>query len=240
MRTITIGVVENEMVIADTICLTLRKLGYDVFPPASNYNKALKLIEESKPDLLLLDINLGGQKDGIDLAYFIRENYSTPIIFLTANSDKATIERAKPVRPNAFLVKPFTKEDLYTAVEIAMSNFSVTEKEEQKNNEALFIKDGYNFTKVLLKEITHILSDHNYVTFHLSTGKKYMQRSTLQEMMQKLPADKFVKVNRGAIINVDAITTIATERVFIDDIEFSCSKASQEDVRRLLNKAKQH
>jgi len=239
MRTISIGVVENEMVIADTICLTLRKLGYEVFPPASNYNKAIKLIEECKPDLLLLDINLGGQKDGIDLAYLVRENHTTPIIFLTANSDKATIERAKPVRPNAFLVKPFTKEDLFTAVEIAMSNFSVTEKDEQRTRDAIFIKDGYNFTKVLLKEITHVLSDHNYVTFYLNNGKKHMQRSTLQEMMHKLPAEKFVKINRGAIINADAITKVTTEKVFIDTLEFSCSKSSHQEVLSILQQSKE-
>jgi DNA-binding LytR/AlgR family response regulator len=239
MSNVTIGVVENEMVIADTICLTLRKLGYEVFPPAPNYNKAIKMIEEHQPDLLLLDINLGGQKDGIDLAYFVREKLSTPIIFLTANSDKATIDRAKPVKPNAYLVKPFSKEDLYSAIEIAISNYSDKEKGTADTEQAVFIKDGYNFSKVLFKDILYLLSEQNYVTFHLVSGKKMMMRSTLQEMMGRLDATNFIRVNRGAIVNILYITQVSTDRIIIDEIELSITKVAHDEiVEKLSHKLK--
>jgi DNA-binding LytR/AlgR family response regulator len=239
MSKVTIGVVENEMVIADTICLTLRKLGYEVFPPAPNYNRAVIMIEEHKPDLLLLDINLGGQKDGIDLAYFVREHYTTPIIFLTANSDKATIDRAKPVKPNAYLVKPFTKEDLYSAIEIAVSNYFDADQQEKKEENALFIKDGYNFSKVYFKEMMYLMSEHNYVTFHLANGKKLMMRSTLQEMMNKLPNDSFVRINRGTVININYITTVGTDKIYIEEESFPITKISHDEVvEKLTGKTK--
>jgi DNA-binding LytR/AlgR family response regulator len=223
MSTITIGVVENEMVIADTICLTLRKLGYNVLPSAPNYNLAVKMIAEHKPDLLLLDINLGGQKDGIDVAVYARQSYTTPIIFLTANSDKATVERAKIVKPNAYLVKPFTKEDLYSAIEIAISNyFDTTTPTTQQ--EYILVKDGYDFIKILYNDILYISSEQNYVGFNLANNKKIMVRSTLQEMADKLSNKYFIKLNRSFIINVQQVTKLETEKVWIDTIPFAIIK----------------
>lgn len=234
MNNVTVGVVENEMVIADTICLILRKLGYEVLSPAPNYNKALQMIEQGKPDLLLLDINLGGPKDGIDVAQFVRANYSMPIIFLTANSDMSTVQRAKQVKPNAYLVKPFTKEDLYSAIEIAIANFSDAGKNEK--SEFILVKDGYDFIKVCVSEILFINSDHNYVTIHLKDTKKIMMRSTMQEMQDRLPESSFVRINRGLIVNVKYLTKVESEKVFMDTMEFPVTKAAHESVVNLLRK----
>ena len=81
MTTIKIGVVEDEMIIAATIVSTLKKLNYEVVNTASNYNAAIDMIEKEELQLLLLDINLGGQKDGIDSATYVRSHYELPIIF---------------------------------------------------------------------------------------------------------------------------------------------------------------
>ncbi len=223
MSNVKIGVVENEMVIADTICLTLKKLGYQVLPPAHNYSTALRMIDHSKPDLMLLDINLGGQKDGIDVAHYIRENHEAPIIFLTANSDNITVERAKQVKPNAYLVKPFTKEDLYSAIEIAISNYTSTTTFSKKQ-ESILVKDGYDFEKVSFKDILYLSSEQNYVTFHLANAKKVMMRSTLQEMQDRLPDSMFTKLNRSFIINLKHVTRIETEKVLLDQLEFPITK----------------
>lgn len=234
MNKVKIGVVENEMVIADTICLILRKLGYEVLTPAPSYNKALQMIEQGKPDLVLLDINLGGPKDGIDVAQYVRENYTMPVIFLTANSDMATVQRAKQVKPNAYLVKPFTKEDLYSAIEIAIANFSDAEKDAKR--EFILVKDGYDFIKVNIKDILYLNSDHNYVTFHLQNGKKLMMRSTMQEMVDRLPQNSFVRLNRSFIINASFVTKVESEKAFIDDLEFPITKAAHDILITLLQR----
>lgn len=232
MYQIKIGVVEDEMVIADTICLTLKKLGYSITPTSPNYERAVKMINEEKPDLLLIDVNLGGGKDGIDLAHYVRENYLIPIIFLTANSDAATVERAKKVKPNAYLVKPFNKNDLYTAIEIAVSNHATI----AEPTEFIMVKDGYDFIKVFLFEILFIQSDQNYAVLELKNGKKLMVRSTISEMLEKLPEKKFIKINRGTIINTLHITTLQTEKVFIGEANFSISKSIREELLEILNK----
>src|SRR5664279_6566958 len=124
MSVLKIGIVEDELVIARTIVSTLDELGYSHGGPAINYTEAMEMLVNDKPDLLLLDIQLSGRKDGIDVAQKINELYQLPFIFLTANSDAETIDRAKKVKPHAYIVKPFTKEELFAAIEIAFSNFT--------------------------------------------------------------------------------------------------------------------
>src|SRR5919202_6006521 len=124
MSLLKIGIVEDELVIARTVLSTLDDLGYSHCGPAINYTEAMEMLEQNKPDLLLLDILLSGKKDGVDVAQKLNELYHLPFIFLTANSDGETIDRAKKVKPHAYIVKPFTKEELYAAIEIAFSNFA--------------------------------------------------------------------------------------------------------------------
>jgi DNA-binding NarL/FixJ family response regulator len=124
MNRTKVGIVEDEMIIADTICLALQKLNYAYCTPVNSYEKAVRMIEDEKPDIILLDINLNAELDGIDLAYYINAHYSLPIIYLTANSDKATIERCKVTLPNAFLIKPFSNDELFSAIEIAVFSHS--------------------------------------------------------------------------------------------------------------------
>lgn len=120
MGKVKIQVVEDEIVIADNICTILEKLGYDVLEPVINYSEAITQLEEERPDLCLLDIQLAGNKDGIDLAWKIKEDFNIPFIFLTSNADPRTVGRAKELAPPAYLVKPFNKDDLYTSIEIVL------------------------------------------------------------------------------------------------------------------------
>ena len=106
MSTLKIGIVEDELIIANLIANTLKKIGYQTTKIASTYNEALEMLDAEKPDVVLLDIQIKGSKDGIELAHTINTNYNIPFIFLTANADAATLERAKATNPPAFLVLP--------------------------------------------------------------------------------------------------------------------------------------
>src|SRR5436190_22963351 len=110
------------------------------------------MLDYGKPELVLLDIHLFGKKDGIEVAHKINELYQIPFIFLTANSDAETIDRAKKVKPNAYIVKPFTKEELFAAIEIAFSNFTGHRSDAKPEHatsyhskEYMFVRDGYVF-----------------------------------------------------------------------------------------------
>jgi len=242
MNKIKIGVVEDEVIIADGICAVLLQLGYDTAEPATSYAEALEMIANEKPDLLLLDIHLAGNKDGIQLAAEIKKTYGLPFIFLTANSDKATIERAKMVEPPAYLVKPFNKNDLFTSIEICLSNFNRQKSKKDAVsadkpifiiNDALFIKEGYVFVKVFFKDVYYLQSDHVYVKV-FTKEKEFLVRSSLHGYAEKFDASKFFRIGKSHIINVDHIQKMDGSSVTINGKELAMAKPQRDELFKHL------
>ncbi|MEQ8238942.1 MAG: response regulator [Cyclobacteriaceae bacterium] len=115
-------VVEDEIIVADNLCSSLKKLGYDTTDPALNYTQALQRIATEQPDFAILDIHLSGKLDGIDVAQHIKEEHQFPFVFLTAYGDEETLKRAKETLPCGYLLKPYTKSELQPIIEIALLN----------------------------------------------------------------------------------------------------------------------
>lgn len=241
MSALKIGIVEDELVIGRTILNTLEELGYDHCGPAINYTEAIEMLDKHKPDLLLLDIQLAGKKDGIDVAQKLNDSYKIPFIFLTANSDSETIDRAKKVNPHAYIVKPFTKEELYAAIEIAFNNFTggktndaSVKPSSYQAKEYMFIRDGYIFRKVLFSELVYLESDANYVTLHLTSQKKVMVRSTLNDFMEQLDPQVFVRIHRSYAVNIHFIEEITPVDISVSGAKISVGKSFKEGLFSLL------
>ena len=239
MSKVKIVVVEDEIVIADNICEILSDLGYDVAEPAISYSEALETINEHNPDLAIIDINLRGKKDGIDIAQTLKSDYGFPYIFLTSNTDKKTVERAKKVTPSAYLVKPFSKEELYTAIEIAISNFEKqTAESDLKNitilNQSLFIKQKKLFIKVKFDDILYITSDHVYVEIFSKDNHKFLVRGSLNDYVSKLD-NNFVRIHRGHIINLKHITVIDQDCVKISNQQLPIGKNYRDELLQRVN-----
>ena len=100
-------IVEDEAIVAESLKDQLINLGYQVCGTASNGVDAMKIMENSDPDLVMMDIMLEGSMDGVEVASRIREERGTPVIFLTAFSDNATLQRAKVTEPFSYLIKPY-------------------------------------------------------------------------------------------------------------------------------------
>lgn len=109
------------MIIAEDIKQILISLDYEVVGMATKYTTALEALENKDIDVALVDIMLGGSKNGIDLAHEIKNRFKIPFIFLTSHADAATVKRAKETQPSAYLLKPFSKDDLFTTLEIALA-----------------------------------------------------------------------------------------------------------------------
>ncbi len=120
MDHVRILVVEDEVIVARTIANQLNQLGYMVTGKASSGAVAIALALETKPQLVLMDIILKGDMDGITAAARIREQLDIPVVFLTAYADDKTLQRAKLTQPFGYVVKPFTSKDLKIAVEIGL------------------------------------------------------------------------------------------------------------------------
>lgn len=123
MAKANILIVEDEKIVALDLKRRLISLDYSVNGIVSSAHECLKNIKESKPDLILMDIVLKGDIDGISVAKLIKAEYNIPIIYLTAHTDEMTIQRAKQTEPYGYIIKPFDLRDLQTTIEIALYKF---------------------------------------------------------------------------------------------------------------------
>ena len=121
-------VVEDESIIAMDLRVTLSRLGYEVSSVVNNALSAIQKAEQDKPDIILMDIMLGGSLDGIEAAKIISYNHSTPIVYITALRDEETMRRANLLDPYLFLMKPYTENDLKLAIENMLNARTVSKQ----------------------------------------------------------------------------------------------------------------
>ncbi len=113
-------IVEDEGIIARSIQAMLAGMGFRVSTTVSSGEEAIQKAEELQPDLVLMDIVLGGEIDGIEAAERIHSRFDIPVVYLTAYTDRETIERAKLTNPYGYVVKPFSEHELHAAIELAL------------------------------------------------------------------------------------------------------------------------
>ena len=240
MSKVKILVVEDELIIAEDIRMMLEDLGYEVIGTAPGYSEAIELMNKDLPDGVLIDILLAGEKDGITLAETIREKYSLPFIFLTSHSDTATVERAKLVHPDGYLVKPFEKKDLYTSIEIAFSNFIRREETEVEDENSFFLKDSifirkdYLLIKIRFDDLKWVKSDGNYLELYCK-DEKHLVRSSMKNFAQRLPANRFLQVHKSYLVNIEHIKSIDHRNVRIDDELIPIGRALLDDIKKILD-----
>jgi len=115
-----IFIVEDERIVADDVRMSLERLGYGVSGIAYSGEEAIRIAENDHPDLILMDIVLEGEMDGIKATSIIRSRFNIPVVYLTAYADEKTLERAKITEPFGYILKPFEDNDLHTIIEIAL------------------------------------------------------------------------------------------------------------------------
>ncbi len=118
-------VVEDEIIIAMDIQGNLIKLGYEAPTIVSTGEAAIEKTEKLQPDLILMDIKLNGDMDGIDAAKEIRERFDIPVAFLTAYADEMTLRRAKATDPIGILLKPFRERDFRSFIKMALEKCNI-------------------------------------------------------------------------------------------------------------------
>ncbi len=116
----TILLVEDDNIIAKIADWRLKNLGYEVCGRATTSAEAMDLLGQFKPDVVLMDINLKGNLDGIETTKLIKQKYSLPVIYVTSHSEGSTLERARDSKPDGFILKPFDDEDLRVAISLVI------------------------------------------------------------------------------------------------------------------------
>jgi CheY-like chemotaxis protein len=117
---ITVLVVEDEGIVGLDLRNQLNALGHDVVGVVATGKRAIEKAEQMRPDLVLMDVRLKGELDGIQAAQIIVDRFDTPIVFLTALLDEETLERTRTIRRHGYLIKPFMTRELESAIREAM------------------------------------------------------------------------------------------------------------------------
>jgi DNA-binding LytR/AlgR family response regulator len=217
-------VVEDDMIIAANISLQLTNLGYEVTGIESRGEAVVHHVEANRPDIVLLDINLRGSLDGIDTAHAIQQFWDIPIIYVTANTDAATFDRAKETRPHAFIVKPIKNVDLQRAIELVISRMEAThlrlpDTAQARSENALvvlsdriFVRHKDKMVKIVIDDILYLEADRNYCHV-FTTDREYLLATTLKAMEDKLSARQFVRVHRSFVVNLRRVDEVSETHV---------------------------
>lgn len=230
------------MIIGAKLSMLITKLGYEVIGIVPRGDEALHHVRENPPTIVLLDINLKGALDGVETAHAIHEIVDTPIIYVTANTDEATFNRAKATRPYAFIGKPIKNIDLQRAIELTLGRMASEQQlAEQAGAEGapfvlkdrIFVRYKDRMVKLVIDDIMYVEAERNYCRICTSTGEHTLT-TTLKTMEEKLPAEYFLRIHRSFLINLRQIDEVADNHVVVNRKMIPLSHLLREDLLKRI------
>lgn len=232
MTTATILIVEDEPLIADDIAMILERNGYQINEIVDNAEDALNELKSKKPDLILLDVNIEGDKDGIQLAHQINKDFQIPFVFLTSYYDNNTLKRAKATNPHGYVVKPFDEGDLVANIELALMKNKPAKSATPIDK--FFVRNHQELKAIEPNDILYAESDDNYANIY-TTDEKHVVSHTLKSVEEKLQANGFVRIHKSYLINFRKITSIHEGYAFIEEIKLPIGRSYRDDLLKNLS-----
>jgi len=243
-KEVRILIVEDEFMISEDISMRLTDFGYSVEGIASSAEQALDILANAQVDLALLDVNIDGDMDGIELSKIISSKYNIPFIFLTSLASSSIVDRAKESNPSAYLLKPFNDRQVQIAIEMALTNFSENNSAnsidpiiEPKENispviqmkDSLFLKKDTHFERVKFEDIYFLMAESSYTVIHTKNAK-YLYSCLLKKFEEKLPDSIFVRVHRSYIVNINSITGFEGNTLHLGNVKIPVSKSNRDEL----------
>lgn len=236
MGKVRILIVEDEFMVAEELQHQLTEQGYEVLANVDNSIDAKRALHVFQLDLVLIDIRLKGEEDGITLANHVKDHYRIPIIFISSLTDQPTIARARLCQPAAYLVKPYNQSELFIAIDMALFNFEsrLTAQHglpvhEHDNllyhvNDHIFIKDKYRFVRIESGDILWLKAEGSYVDIITTARNHLITTETLKSFMDKAQFPNLFRVHRSYAVNIGKINGMEGNRLFIDQQEIPIGK----------------
>lgn len=225
MEKLKLLIVEDDPIIAADLERAMKKMGYEVLDAVESGEEALEVVAQDTPDLILMDIQLEGDLDGIDTAHMISKQQAIPIIYLTSNTDERTFNRAKLTQPHGFLSKPFRLTDIKHSIDLAFLDDNPSPEAIEKNEketrtlkikESVFVKSRDHLVKIKLNEIMYIEADSCYCTIK-TTDDSHLIVSTLKKFASSIENDSLIRIHRSYIVHLQHIDKIGDAYVMINN-----------------------
>ena len=196
MSDVRVLIVEDEVLISQDIADSLAAIDYQVAGIAYTSERALDLLASAHPDIVLLDIQIKGNLNGIDLAHIISRDYQIPFVFLTSFADKTTVEEAKKTVPYGYVIKPFSDRELFTSLELAVYRYTLEHRQSipsrQKINEKT-IQDLTQKEYEVLEDLCQGLTNKQL------SEKHFISLNTVKTHVRKI-LEKMEAPNRASVI----------------------------------------
>lgn len=246
----TILIVEDELLIAEEIRRSLVRLGHAPLEPVDNSEEALEVLAKEAVELVLMDINIAGDCDGIATAILVRRHFALPVVFLTARSDTPTLKRASIAQPYGYITKPFTDDLLKVQLELALlkayemppprlavpdasAGLPLPPAPADAASAAMFVRKGAKWVRVGYADIHYFEAEGDYVVLHTAT-EKIMFDQTLRYLESSLPAS-FIRAHRSYIVNTDHLTAFDDAYVEVGKQAIPVSRTFRSELKKRLN-----
>jgi len=234
-------IVEDDQLIAESLKDILKFLNHLVVGIVDNADQAIEICSTDLPDLALLDIQISGENDGVELAELIRDKFEIPFIFMTAYADNATIIRAREKGPFGYLVKPYGVKEVNAAIQIAKASFDRLKTAEKASislskveDDSLFLKVASKLIKVKIEDILYVEAKGDYALFK-TKEKGFIVQTTMKHVEERLNSFSFQKIHRSFIVNLSKIVDIEESNLLIEDRIIPISRANKEALINRLN-----
>ncbi len=235
-------IIEDDLFTLESIVYALKIEGYTV-EKASSPKEALAELAAGVPNLILMDIDLNSDMDGIELAAKIHKKHSDiPILYLTDKTDSRIVERARNIHNAYYMTKPFENAILLSQIELMLSRLPATTKTKP---ESLFVRvkatDSHK-TAIPFDQIYYLRAQRVYCELHyLPEGQKDLSKVELSismsDTLQKLPNDRFTQVHRSYCVNVQKIEGIDRHDLILRDRAVPFSKKYRDQILEYINQA---
>lgn len=227
MRKINIFIAEDDVFISDELKDLLLDMNYSVVRIGYDYASSIEIINQSEIDIAILDIKMHGKDQGFQIAEYLKENKNIPIVFLTSFSDQKTVEEAVQYDPKGYIVKPFKSSDIYTTLEVVKLHI-------QKPVNTHIINTGRGQVLIDPDKIQFIRSDDKYIEIFV-TDNRYVERDSLNNFLERVNTDAFMRIHRSYIINKNHIKSITSDAVFIGNNKIPLSRKHKEELKKQLS-----
>ncbi|MBI1306550.1 MAG: response regulator [Bacteroidetes bacterium] len=228
----TVYIVEDEAFVRASLEGTLEEEGYNVVGSAASAHKALNDILELNPDVVLLDVYLIDEPDGVWIAKKLEEqNHKANIIYLTAYGDKETLERIKGTRPKGYIKKPYDIATLITSIDLLVLNGGDSTRQGSVHSEyEVTFYDGLKSFSLDYRDIQHIVSDGNYLRITTSNGS-YFIRANLKDVLDILSKFPFAQIHRSVVINRAFLTEFNSSSASVAGSRFNIGRSFKDVLR---------
>lgn len=235
---VKILIVEDEVLVAEDVASDLESDGYEVTDIAISSQEALASIAKKTPHIILMDINIKGELDGIETAEQINKKVNIPIIYVTSNNSSQFVERAITTGPHAFLTKPYNYKDLLIAIEIALKSHNQKIIDDQKADlslDSIFVKQGDFHRKVLIENILFVEADGSYCKV-ITKENSYVFSFNLNHFQNHVKSPILRRVHRSFIVNLSKVDGVDKSSLLINEKIIPVSNTFKEDVFKYFNR----